>query len=343
MLLAISPATDAAAPVSRARYLMGTVCEGVALPPHPEGTDSEAEAAAALEAAFDEIARLERVLSDYRDDSELSRLNREGQAAPFRCTTDLFDLLQAAAGFSRDTQGAFDMTVGPLVAAWDLRGRGRVPDPAALASAREATGWDKLLLDSASGTVRFRVPGMRLDPGGIGKGYALDAAAGVLKRRGITRALLDFGGQILALGAPDGATAWEASIAHPLRRDLSAMSMALRDASISTSGNAEKGLVVEGRRLGHILDPRTGMPLATTASVSVVAPTAVEADALSTALLVMGPEAGLRWAATRPDLSVVFLEVNPDGELRIRSSANSRHIAPPGPAPDGVNSSRRNR
>jgi thiamine biosynthesis lipoprotein len=162
---------------------------------------------------------------------------------------------------------------------------------------------------------------MTLDPGGLGKGYALDAAAGVLRARGFPVALLDFGGQALALDPPPGEPGWSVALSHPRRRDEAALSLVLARASLATSGNVEHGLVVDGRPLGHLLDPLSGRPAPFRGSASIVAPTGARADAYSTALFVMGPERGLAWAAGRQGLIPIFLEEDSKGALIVRSGA----------------------
>jgi thiamine biosynthesis lipoprotein len=302
-------------PATRARYLMGTVCEGIAYGD---------EAASALEASFDEIARLESILSDYLPDSEISRLNRQAAAGPTRCSPELFGLVAEASRLSRLTLGSFDITVAPLVEVWDLRGKGRLPDAASLHLARRRVGASLLLLDETRRTVAFRVDGMALDPGAIGKGYALDAAARVLRSRGVTVALLDFGGQVLALGAPPGAEAWEVDIAHPLRREEAALTLRLRDESASTSGNSQRHVTVAGRSLGHIVDPRSGVPSAWSGSATVIAASATQADAVSTAMLVLGSKAGSRVIEAMPGLSAVWLDTDRSGRLVIARGGRSR-------------------
>jgi len=325
--------------VTRARYLMGSVCEGVVYAgPDPS---AKAHAAAGLEAAFEEIARLEAVLSDYKSDSELSRLNREGFPGPFACSADLYDFLSQAARYSHDTGGAFDITVAPLVTLWDLRGPGRLPEPAQVRATLDRVGISKLKLDASSRRAAFGSRGMAVDPGALGKGYALDAAAGVLRSRGITSALLDFGGQVIAIGAPPGTEAWEVSLAHPSTREEPALTLELRDASISTSGNSERWLKVGQRDIGHVLDPRTGEPSAARGSASAIAPTGAEADAASTAMLVMGPERGLVWASARPHLSIVFLESGEAGQVRVRATPNVNLNRPAPPSSAGVRRQKR--
>jgi len=305
--------------VSRARYLMGTVCEAAAFPPDRL---SAKETASALEAAFDEIARLEEILSDYKEFSELSRLNREAARNPVPCSEELYDFMSAAVSYSDMTAGAFDITVAPLIRLWDLRGAGRAASLREVEETLRHVGASLIELHPEGRTVRFSREGVAIDPGALGKGFALDAAAAVLRRRGVSSALLDFGGQVLAIGSPPGEPAWKVDIAHPIKRGDAALTINLKDASASTSGNSERTVMLGGDRVGHIVDPRTGRPLATRGSVTVVAASGAEADAFSTALLVMGPEEGLRWAGFRPDLSAVFLDTDSSGDLKIRSTRN---------------------
>src|SRR5262249_18296662 len=159
---------------ARARYLMGTVCEATAALPAGAPAASRQAALSALDASLEEIARLESILSDWKEQSELSRLNREATAAPFACSEELYDFVSAGGRFSRLPGGAFDLTVAPLVVLYDLRGRGRwAPEPEVEAAVR-TVGYEKLHLDDAGRRIAFTVPGMALDPGGLGKGYALD-------------------------------------------------------------------------------------------------------------------------------------------------------------------------
>ena len=327
MLAVMSAPPDAE--VSRARYLMGTVCE--ATTPVPPGDETaRARAAAALEASLEEISRLERILSDWRDDSEMSRLNRQPSGAPFACSPELFDFLSLGLRLATATGGAFDMTVGPLVKLYDLRGSGRWAGPDKVAATLSAVGSHRLRLDETSRSVTLGAAGMALDPGALGKGYALDAAARVLRAHGVDRALLNFGGQVLAVGAPDGTAGWEVAVSHPRRRHEAVLTLVLRDASLSTSANVEQGKVVDGRDLGHVLDPGTGLPVSWRGSSVVVAGTAGDADALSTALMVMGPERGLAWAARHDGLTAIFLEEDERGKLTVRSGPGFEklHAAP---------------
>jgi thiamine biosynthesis lipoprotein len=251
----------------------------------------------------------------------MSRLNRAPAGEPFSCSPDLFDFLCAGAALSREASGAFDLTVGPLVRLYDLRGSGRWPMEGELDRAMQAVGSGRLRLDPSDRRAIPASPGMTIDPGGLGKGYALDAAARVLRARGFPVALFDFGGQVLALDAPPGKPGWPVALSHPRRRHEAVLTLVLAGASLATSGNVEHGLVVDGRALGHIMDPVSGRPAPFQGSASIVAPTGARADAFSTALFVMGPERGLAWAAGREGLTPIFLEEGHRGSLTVRAGA----------------------
>jgi thiamine biosynthesis lipoprotein len=247
-----------------------------------------------VESAFDEARRIDGWLSNYRPGSELSRLNRSAAERSVSVSGELFDLLDQAANYSRATQGAFDMTVGPLVRAWGFYdGSGHVPSAAALAQAHEAVGYPLVRLDQTHKTVRFARAGVELDPGGIGKGYAVDRMVAVLQRAGVKTALANAcQSSIYALGAPpESPRGWLLEIDNP--GDGSAERVFLKDQSLSTSGSAEKFFEFEGRVYSHILDARTGRPAQGLRSVSVIAPTGLDSDVWSTAIFVNG----LEWAS----------------------------------------------
>lgn len=286
---AFAPAGEA----ERTVLAMGTV-----LKVRVEAPDA-LRAEAAAEAALREIGRIEAACSTWIPDSDFSRLNRAGgRAVPL--AAEWLDLLACAQAWSRRTEGAFDPLLRALMEAWDVRGRGRHPSEAERVQALRASGAGRLHLDRLAGTARLEGPHAGLEEGGFAKGYALDRALAEARRAGATVAWFDFGGQILAAGAV------EAAVAHPVHRERPALALALRDASLSTSGSSERGR--------HILDPRTGRPCPAWGSVSVVARSAFEADVLSTALYAMGPGEGLAWAR-RHAIAACFL--TPDGPARM--------------------------
>jgi thiamine biosynthesis lipoprotein len=249
-------------------------------------------AASLFEVAFQEISRVEEALSTYRTTSEISRIN---SAAAFkRVVTDpeVFGLIARALEYSRRTGGAFDVTVGPLVKTWGFfRGDGHYPSVAALSEARAKVGWRNVAVDSTKRSIRFLTPGLELDMGGIGKGFALDCAARILRRNGVDRALLGAGqSSYLAIGAPPDSKGWPIAVPDP-RDPASALStVRLRDQSLSTSGSDQQYFEMDGRQYSHIIDPRTGQPVTAMVQVTVIAPTATDSDALSTALFVLGRE-----------------------------------------------------
>jgi thiamine biosynthesis lipoprotein len=284
-----------------------------------------AGSAAAL-CALERVDELEARLSVYRDSSELSHVNRQAAAVPVVVSSELFALLAQCVELWRATDRAFDITGGPLSRAWGFsRRQGALPGSEQLAAALAAVGSDKLALDAAAGTVRFLVPGMELNLGAIGKGYALDRAAEELNSAGVADYLFH-GGQssILARGHRPEATTespgWIAAVLDPLRPGKPLAEIAIVDRAIGTSGSGTQFFRHGGRRYGHILDPRTGWPACGMWSATVVAPTAAEADALSTAFYVLGPEPALDYCRRRPEIGAVLVAVADDEGATIHAA-----------------------
>src|SRR5687768_14796698 len=278
---------------------------------HP-GREAALEAA---EAALAEIERLDRVLTTWDLQSPMSRLNRAPVGLPVRPEPEVFELLAEARAWSIRTGEAFDASIGALVDAWGLRRGGAVPGPEAIATAMEASGPGAITLGVRSGTLIRHHPDAWIDTGCFGKGAALRSAARELVPRGVRSALLDLGGQLLAIGR-DGSTddSWAVAVAHPSRRREPVAHLRVEDASVSTSGNSERVVRAHGGTIGHLLDPRTGRPAPVWGSVTVVAEDALAADVLSTALYVMGPEAGFEWVRGLAHEGALFLEER-DGAL----------------------------
>jgi thiamine biosynthesis lipoprotein len=242
----------------------------------------------ASEAGVREIERIEALLSTWRDDTPLARLNAAAPRVATPVSPELFALLKRVFEWSERTGGAFDATILPLVRAWGLRSGGRIPAADELRAACGATGRDLFTFEESSPRVTRRDALAGIDEGAWGKGWALDKAAAAMREAGAVSGLLDLGGQILAFGEETSV-----DIADPRERSRTVARLRLADASASTSGNSERSLVANGRRIGHLLDPRTGEPAADFGSVTVVAPTGFVADVLSTAFFVLGPSDAL--------------------------------------------------
>jgi FAD:protein FMN transferase len=252
----------------------------------------------AARATLDEAIRLDNLLSNYKPDSEWSAVNREAGRRPVVVSTELFELFAASLAYSRATDGAFDITVGPLMRAWGFfRGEGALPDRATVERARADVGYRHLRLDAARRSAAFDRPGLELDPGGIGKGYAVDRMIALIDERSVPAALVSAGGSSLyARGAPpDEPRGWRVPIRAPDNPARTATEVFLKDVSLSTSGGYEKFFRAGGRPYSHIMDPRTGYPAAGTSSVSVLAPRTIDSEAWTKAFFVNGRA----WAVER--------------------------------------------
>ncbi len=249
----------------------------------------------AAAASFAELRRLDRMLSNYRPESEWSEVNRKAADRAVEVSQELFDLLSESVNYSRSSEGAFDITVGPLVKAWGFRdGSGRLTDDSAVHEALARVGYANILLDPARRTVRFARAGVEMDPGGIGKGYAVDRVIEVLKHNGIERALVSAAGSsIYALGSPPDRDGWTVNIRTPGGTGSRTETVVLKDRSISTSGTSEKSFKAGGKVYGHIFDPRTGYPVQGVFQVSVAAPRAIDSEAWTKAFFVNGRD----WSA----------------------------------------------
>jgi thiamine biosynthesis lipoprotein len=249
----------------------------------------------ASEDAFEEVRRLDRMLSNYRPESEWSKVNREAAGRPVKVSAELFQLLSACVGYSRQSEGAFDISVGPLMKVWGFyKGTGHLPQRPEVLKALEKVGYRNILLDSAAGTVRFARPGVELDPGGIGKGYAVDRMVDILRRDGIAKALVSASGSsIYALGAPPGEAGWKVGIRDPKDESRTVTEVTLKNESMSTSGSYEKFFEADGKTYSHIMDPRTGYPSQGMLSASVIAPLTLDTEAWTKPYFING----LEWAA----------------------------------------------
>lgn len=259
---------------------------------------SEGQAERACKAAFDRIACIEDVMSDYRPTSELTRLCGQAGGSPVVVSPELFYVLTKSQDLARRSNGAFDVTVGPLVKLWrEARKSGTLPGKDEIEAARKLVGWGKVTLDGKRRTVRLAVPGMKLDLGGIAKGYACDEAIKALKQYGITSAMVEMGGDIVVSGPPPECTGWSVDIPNA---DSNHRRQVLSNVAVSSSGDVSQYVEIGGKRYSHIVDPRTGLGLTDRIAVTVIAPNGITSDGLSTAISVLGAAKGGALAKTYP-------------------------------------------
>jgi len=285
--------------VYKKKYIMGTIFEIAAY------DQSSEHASNAIEKAFQEIVRLDNLLSNYKSDSALSNLNRSAHFHAEKVPSDLYRAIDQAVQFSRLSDGKFDISVAPLVNLWKaaLRGEG-TPSQAQQEEVRSCVGYEKIELTPPD-RIRFRSSCLQLDLGAIGKGYAVDRAAEVLHSLGIRDALVNAGGStIFAMGSPPDQTGWLVHLRDPSNKiDPQVM---LKDGSVSTSEQTAPSLLGHDSA-GHIIDPDTGMPLKTVFTVSAVSRTASASDALSTTLLLLGPTKGKALIKSMADVSAIWI------------------------------------
>jgi thiamine biosynthesis lipoprotein len=299
--------------VHKKRYAMGTVFEIVAY------SDSTARASSAVDQALDEVVRLDNVMSNFKPGSDLSRMNREAHFHAVKIPADLYQVIETSLIYSRLSAGEFDVSVGPLVDLWKtaLAG-GATPTDAEQAQARSCVGYQKIEL-LVPDQIEFHSDCMRIDLGAIGKGYAVDRALEILRSDGIERAYIDAGGStIYGLGAPPDRDGWLVHLRDPSNR-LNPQ-VKLINNSVSTSEQTAASTLT-GDAPGHIVTPGSGKPLRTRYAVSVTAKSATDSDALSTALLLLGPEKGARLISHLKDVTAIW--VSPDGQKIIAPSESS--------------------
>ncbi|MBM3836110.1 MAG: FAD:protein FMN transferase [Verrucomicrobia bacterium] len=281
---------------------------------------------AAGEEALDEIERLEAQLSLYRPSSEISGINARAASGPVRVEPELFRLLRRAQRLSEESGGAFDITIAPLVKCWGfMGGTGKSPDPEQVSEARSVVGMHLVIFNDKNSTIQFAKEGVMLDLGSIGKGYALERAAQMLIEAGVTSALLHGGASTVhAIGAPPNAEFWKVAVSSPQPRELHIQPslalvpatsprseplgvLPLRDESLSVSGVHGKAFTEGDKTFGHVIDPRTGQPVQGALMAAVALPSPTETDALSTALLTLGPSGHAQISGLRPGIRTLLL------------------------------------
>ena len=269
---------------------------------------------AAVTESLEEARRLDAMLSNYKVNSEWSQVNRQAGKSPVAVSQELFQLLEACLQYSRQSEGTFDITVGPLMRRWGFfKGSGRFPHRSEIRTAMAAVGYQNIILDRNAQTVRFQNPLTEMDPGGIGKGYAVDRMVAILRESGITSAFITAAGSSMyGLGTPPNEEGWPVTIAHPSHKDQTVAKLRLRDQSMATSGSSEKFFMASGNIYSHIMDPRTGTPAQGTLSVSLVAPRAIDTEAWAKPVYILGRD----WAArhTPKGMRVFHCPEGPKGQ-----------------------------
>jgi thiamine biosynthesis lipoprotein len=276
--------------------------------------------------AFEEIDRLEALLSNYRPSSELSRISREAATAPVVTDPETFRFLDRSLYWSRVSNGAFDITVGPLLRAWGFFfHQGRIPTQTELNALRDKIGWRHVVLDPETRTVSFtNHQAMELDPGSIGKGFAVDSVVKLLREHGVTSAFISAGGSTLyAIGTVPGTAGWPVDIPDPRAPGKIATSILLKDTSLSTGACTEKFFIKNGHRYCHIFDPRSMRPVEGMLQTTVINPSATDSDALSTVVFVLEPSASRRLLASMPETQALIFN----------QSSQSNQSSQPGKSP----------
>jgi thiamine biosynthesis lipoprotein len=286
--------------LAREEAIMGTRC-AVEI-----WSEDKVAGEAAIAAVFAEMRRIDTLMSTYKADSEISRVNAGAARAPVQVSAELFALIEAAQEFSRLSQGAFDITYASVGYLYDYRARQR-PDERAVAAALPTVDFRQLRLDAQRRTVAFGKPGMRIDLGGIAKGYAVDRGIAILASRGVTRAMVNAGGDTRVTGDRFGQP-WVIGIRHPDRSDEVVLRIPLTEAAFSTSGDYERYFDEGGRRHHHILDPKTGDSPRELRSVTIIASNATRTDGLSTAVFVLGPKAGMELINSLTDADAILID-----------------------------------
>ncbi len=314
------------------RLVMGTFAnlKTIARDPHT--------AKKCVETAFAELKKVDKLMSDYKSDSEVSEVNRDAFKRAVKVSKSTFEVLQKSVEFSRLSEGAFDITIAPLTELWRSAAEvNSVPSEAELAVARSKVGYEKLFLDANEMTVRFAVEGMKLDLGGIAKGYAIDRAIEAMQAGGAVGGMVDVGGDIRCFGKPPrGKKTWRIGLENPAEsrgsdQNLSAgagtilLILKLNNAAVATSGGYHRFVLVEGKKYSHIMDRDTGASAQGMSSVTIISQSAINADALATTVSVMGPEKGLALIEKTPQTEAILITPSPEYQL-IKTTGAGKYV-----------------
>ena len=314
------------------QMIMGTFAHVVAI-----AKDSET-ARKCVQAALDEIRKVDELMSDYKTDSDIGRVNSRAGEKPVQVSEATYEVLHRSIEFSEMTGGAFDITVGPLVALFRNAKESKIaPDEEQIALAKSKVGFEKLKLDSENKTVQFSEKGMLLDLGGIAKGYAIDKAIEAARGGGALGAMVDIGGDVRCFGLPpEGKEQWLIGLQDPnsaiegIEGGGLILVLKITDAAVATSGDYQQFVLIEGKRYSHIMDRKTGTSSEGLSSVTIIAPNATDADALATSVSVMGSEKGLALIEKLPDTEAILITPEPKYEI-IKTGGSEQYIKSPGP------------
>ncbi len=288
----------------------------------------EATAKKAVKAAFARVAELNTIMSDYQPTSELMKLCEKAGGPPVAVSVDLFEILRKSEEIARETDGAFDISISPVVRLWRKARRSReMPKAEEIKKALALVDYRKIKLDAKGRTVQLLLMGMLLDVGGIAKGYAADAALAVLRQHGITRALVAAGGDIAVGDPPPDAAGWKVGIA-PLKNPGAEPThyLSLKNAGVSTAGDAEQFVEIAGNRYSHIIDPKTGYGLVGRRSVTVIAPNATTSDGFDTPICVIGIERGLKLIESHEELAALLVFETDKGVETVQSKRFAKYL-----------------
>jgi len=310
--------TSSGAIIERTRLYMGTIIQIKV----PVGAEDDKEGIKqAIDRALEEIGRIEAVFSVFNKDSEIAKINRLKQAEALMISDEVFRVIEKSVEYNKITDGAFDITVKPLVDLWaQAKEAKRLPSDLAVRDALDKTGSQFIVLDNVNKTIAFKKDGMALDMGGLAKGYATDRAIEVLKENGVLNAIVSSGGDMYCLGRRSRDKLWEVGIRHPRKKGQIILQVGVEDKAVDTSGDYEKYFISNGRRYSHIIDPRTGYPIGDgVVSATVFANDSMTADILATALTILG-EDGMEMIKSVNGAGAIVISKKKDNTLGIEMS-----------------------
>ncbi len=303
--------------LKQTRMIMGTFAE-VSIYSNDEKT-----AGMAIEESLDEMERMDRIMSNYKKDSELSRLNKKAAKSPVPCNGELLDVIEQSQYYSELSGGAFDITVSPVVALWGFfREKGHVPPDKEIEKVLPAVSYKNIVVNKSNDTkkpaaISFKNTQTQIDLGAIGKGYAVDKALEIIRKYGISNGCINLGGNIYVLGTPPGKNAWKIGVQHPRNSGEILGYLELKNEATATSGDYERFFEFNGKRYSHIINPQTGRPVSGTIATTIVAPTGTEVDALSTSVFVLGHEKGMELIKKIPNAEAMIAYEEKDGKIAI--------------------------